>query len=86
MVGTNVLGRASERQAQRQYEMVTQITELTAEQHTMMAAQRDMLTALIHINEALQRTLQQIEAKTNEIDAEVDSLIEEKGEGRDGTP
>ncbi|PSR20079.1 MAG: hypothetical protein C7B45_16640 [Sulfobacillus acidophilus] len=81
MVGTNVLSRASERQARRQYEMVTQITQLTEELHTMMAAQRDMLTALIHLNEAVQSTLQTVAAKTAEIDAEVDALTDREGIG-----
>ena len=67
MVGTNVLGRASERQAHRQYEMIERINSLTDSLHTMLIAQDQMVTTLIDITQALV-------AKTNEIDAEVDAL------------
>jgi len=79
MVGQNVLSRASDRQAERQYHMVEQITELAAESQTMMAAQREMVTTLIHLSEAMTAMLARIEAKTVEIDAEVDALTERGG-------
>jgi uncharacterized membrane protein len=83
-VGQNVLGRASVQQAQQQYAMIEQIDTLTQELHTMMTAQRDTITALVHLNQAVQAALQALTTKTDEIDAEVDTLILRK-EQTDGT-
>lgn len=74
MVGQNVLGRASERQAAQQFRLVIHIDQLTQDLHTMMAAQRDMLDAQVRLNEAVLHTIRQIQAKTDEIDAQVDAL------------
>lgn len=79
MVGTNVLGRASERQAARQYEMVERITDLTDQMHTLLQAQDQIVTALLTISEANRDALIHIAAKTEEIDAEVDAITTQHG-------
>lgn len=79
MVGTNLLNRNSETQAHRQYEMVQRIDHLAQELQLMMQAQASMLTTLIDLSETSTAVLRQLDAKTQEIDAEVDAWMA-KGE------
>lgn len=86
LVAQNVLNRRSEHQAQQQFVMIQQINDLIGSQRDMMTGQRDMMTTLVDVTQALlpilkdvQQHTVQIEAKTAEIDAEVDALRESEG-------
>lgn len=74
MVGTNVLGRAAERQSQRQYEMIERMNSLTDQMHTLLQSQDHIVQALLTVAESNREALVALVAKTNEIDAEVDTL------------
>lgn len=83
MVGTNLLNRSTEQQNKRQYEMVQQITELTAQMHTLLQSQDAVVQTLLTMAESHRDTLAAIVAKTDEIDAEVDALTAYEGGDRD---
>jgi uncharacterized membrane protein len=78
-VGQNVLNRATERQNQRQYELVQRIDRMAGELHTMMETQAAVISSLIDLGETSIAVLKQVEAKTQEIDAEVDAWSEAAG-------
>lgn len=79
MVGTNLLNRSSERQNQRQYELVQRIDRMAGELHTMMETQSAVLSSLIDLGETSIAVLKQVEEKTQEIDTEVDAWRETVG-------
>lgn len=79
MVGTNLLNRKYDDQTQRQYTMIERIDLITQTMMDTLATQRAMLTSLIDVAEASTSLLQKVEAKTQEIDAEVDALTEKEG-------
>ena len=79
MVGTNLLNRSSEQQAQRQYAMIQRIDHITQTITDSMGAQRAMLSTLIDVAETSTAVLKTVEAKTQEIDAEVDILTAKGG-------
>lgn len=70
------MNRNSERQNQRQYELVQRIDRMAGELHAMMETQSAVLTTLIALGETSIATLKQVEEKTQEIDAEVDAWKE----------
>lgn len=74
MVGQNVLGRAGERRDAEQFRMTQQIDGLTQELRTMIGAQQAMLDTLITLGDQNVAALRAVQAKTEEIDAEVDAL------------
>ena len=78
-VGQNVLSRAGEAQAQRQYAMIQRIDQITQAMTDSMTAQRAMLTTLIDLADTSTALLKAVEAKTQEIDAEVDALTAKEG-------
>lgn len=80
MVGTNLLNRKSEAQAQQQYAMIQRIDQITQAMTDSMTAQRAMLTTLIDLADTSTALLTAVEAKTQEIDAEVDALTAKEGE------
>ena len=79
MVGTNLLNRKSEAQAQQQYAMIQRIDQITQAMTDSMTAQRAMLTTLIDLADTSTALLKAVEAKTQEIDAEVDALTAKEG-------
>jgi len=79
MVGTNVLGRATEAQARRQYEMVERMNQLTDQMHTMLQSQDVMVTTLLQMAQANRVAIATLAAKTEEIDREVDTMTEHEG-------
>ena len=79
MVGTNLLNRKSEAQAQQQYAMIQRIDQITQAMTDSMTAQRAMLTTLIDLADTSTALLTAVEAKTQEIDAEVDALTAKEG-------
>ena len=79
MVGTNLLNRKYEIQAQRQYTMIQRIDQITQAMTDSMTAQRAMLTTLIDLADTSTALLKAVEAKTQEIDAEVDALTAKEG-------
>lgn len=74
MVGTNLLNRRSEQQAARQYEMITRMNGLTAQMHTLLVAQDQIVQTLLTMAEANRDAILALTDKTNEIDDEVDAL------------
>lgn len=86
MVGTNLLNRKYDDQTQRQYTMIERIDLITQTMMDTLATQRAMLTSLIDVAEASTSLLQKVEAKTQEIDAEVDALTEKEGNPSSTTP
>ena len=79
MVGTNLLNRKYEIQAQRQYAMVQRIDQMTQAMTDSLTAQRAMLSTLIDLADTSTAVLKVVAAKTQEIDAEVDALTAKEG-------
>jgi len=76
MVGTNVLGRATEAQAKRQYAMVERMNQLTDQMHTMLESQDVMVSTLLAIAHSNREAISVLANKTDEIDREVDAITE----------
>jgi uncharacterized membrane protein len=73
-VGQNVMGRASELQAARQFAMIERIDAITDSLHALLVSQDAVVQSLLTMAQADREDMQYLRAKNDEIDAEIDEL------------